>query len=93
MPTTPSPPVAEKRRAPRSRTIRRALCVFSNGTSTLDVTLRDMSPHGARLVAQTLVRLPPTFELRINDGFGGNSMRRVRLAWVKGETAGVEFID
>jgi hypothetical protein len=87
------PPYAQKRRAPRARRLRQARCVFNNGSSTLDVTVRDISPRGARLASDGLISLPPTFELRILDGVGGHSARKARLVWSKGASAGIEFID
>ena len=89
----PRPPHAERRHAPRSRRLRQARCIFNNGSSSLDVTLRDLSPAGARIVGDALICLPPTFELRIHDGFGGYASRQARLVWSKGASAGLEFID
>jgi len=88
-----SPPYADKRLTPRARRLRQARCVFNNGSSSLDVTLRDLSPAGARIVGDAFICLPPTFELRIHDGFGGYSSRQARLVWSKGGSAGLEFID
>jgi hypothetical protein len=93
MPSIPSAPYAEKRRAPRARRLRRARCVFNQGSSTLDVTLRNLSLTGANIAGDALICLPLTFEVRILDGFGGYSARQARLVWSKGATAGIEFID
>ena len=74
----PSLPYAEKRRSPRVLRLRKARCVFDNGSSSLDVTLRNISFTGANIVsftADTLISLPPTFEFQILDGFGGYSAR------------------
>jgi PilZ domain len=85
---------ADHRRSLRTRRLRKARCVFNNGASSLDVTLRDLSASGARVVGDGLAFLPPTFELRIleGDGVGVHSARRARLAWTDGRTAGLEFI-
>jgi hypothetical protein len=93
MSSSAPPPYAEKRRTIRARRLRQARCVFNGGSSTLDVTLRDISPLGARITGDALACLPPTFELRILDGLGGFSARQVRLVWTRGATAGIEFID
>ncbi len=93
MPTNTPTPYAEKRRAPRARRLREARCVFNHGSSLLDVTVRNISPFGARITSGGVIRLPPTFELRILDGVGGHSARRARLVWCKGAIAGIEFID
>jgi hypothetical protein len=97
----PSLPYAEKRRSPRVLRLRKARCVFDNGSSSLDVTLRNISFTGANIISFTcaniaddpLTCLPPTFEVQILDGFGGYSARHARLIWSRGATAGIEFID
>jgi hypothetical protein len=89
----PRPPHAERRRASRARRLRQARCIFNDGSSSLDVTLRDVSPTGARITGDALICLPPTFELSIHDGCGGYSARRARLVWVKGGSAGLKFVE
>ena len=94
MPVDSSPePFSEKRRLYRARRLRKARCVFNDGKSSLDVTLRDISPAGARILGHELIWLPPTFELQILDADGAYSSRSARLQWRKGDAAGVEFID
>ena len=83
---------ADQRRSVRTRRLRQARCVFNNGASSLDVTLRDVSAVGARVIGDGLVFLPRTFELRIHEGDGAYSARRARLVWTDGRTAGLEFI-
>jgi hypothetical protein len=89
----PFAPSAEKGRSPRVRRLRQARCVFNNGSSSLDVTLRNISVTGANITGDALICLPPTFELQIHDGFGGYSGRHARLVWSRGATAGIEFTD
>ncbi len=86
-------PHAEKRRLPRLRRFRQLRCVFNDGASTLDVTLRDISPTGARISGDGLIALPSAFEVQILDGFGGFSSRQARLVWARGAAAGIEFTD
>ncbi len=76
----------------RTRRFRKALCIFNNGNSSLDVTLRDLSENGARVIGDGLVALPRTFDLRIQQGGGAYSTYRARLVWTDGRTAGLEFI-
>ena len=83
---------AQQRQLPRARQLRRGLCVFNNGSSTLDVIVRDISEKGARVVSDNLVVLPRTFELRILEAEGAYTIRSARLAWTNGKTAGLEFI-
>ncbi len=97
----PSLSFVERRRSPRVLRLRKARCVFNDGTPSLDVTLRNISFLGANIVSFTganiavdaPMSLPPTFEFQILDGFGGYSGHRVRLVWSRGATAGVEFTD
>jgi hypothetical protein len=80
------------RRFLRIRQLRRAQCVLNNGNSLLDVTLRDLSEEGARVVGEGLAILPRTFELRILKGEGTYSTRQAQLVWTDGRTAGLKFI-
>jgi PilZ domain len=84
---------SEKRSLHRARRSRPAHCVFNEGTSVLDVVLRDISPRGTRIAGAQVVGLPQTFELRIPDGLGGYSARRALVVWSKGAAAGLTFID
>ena len=59
----------------RTRRLRHALCVF-------DVTLRDLSAGGARVVGATASPFSD----------GAYSIRRARLIWTDGRAAGLEFI-
>src|SRR5271166_1464810 len=59
---------SDKRRSVRTRRLRHALCVFNNGASSLDVTLRDLSTDGARVVGDGLAFLPRPFDFRVREG-------------------------
>jgi hypothetical protein len=83
----------DKRPSPRTRRLRQAQCVFNNGTSLLDVILRDISASGARVIGDGLAFLPKIFELRILEADGAYSTRRARVVWTDGKTAGLEFIS
>jgi hypothetical protein len=83
---------ADQRRSVRTRRLRPARCIFNNGASSLDVTLRYVSAVGARVIGDGLVFLPRTFELRIHESDGIYSARRARLVWTDGRTAGLKFI-
>ncbi len=89
----PSRPYAEKGRSPRVRRLRQARCVFNNGSSSLDVTLRNISLTGANIASDAPICLPPTFEFQILAAFGGYSARHARVVWSRGATAGIEFTD
>ena len=97
----PSLSYVEKRRAPRVLRLRKARCVFNDGSPSLDVTLRNISFMGANIVSFTgeniasdaLSCLPPTFEFQILDASGGYSGHHAHLIWSRGATAGIEFTD
>ena len=93
MATSPPPSHAEKRRSPRARRLRRARCVFNSGSSSIDVTVRDVSVEGARITGDGLIGLPSEFTLLFLNGMGGHSARHARLVWARGADAGVEFVD
>ena len=92
MPFPPNPN-AENGRSPRVRRLRQARCVFNIGSSLLDVTLRNILRTGANIASDALVCLPPKYEFRILDGFGGYSTRHARLVWSRGVKAGIELTD
>jgi len=85
--------MSNERSSVRARRLRHGQCVFNDGASTLDVTLRDLSASGARVVGDGLLHLPPTFDFRVREGDGGYSIsRRARLVWTDGSSGGLEFI-
>ena len=53
-------------------------------SSSLDVTLRNISRTGANIAGDTLICLPPAFEFQVLDGYGGYSARQARLVWSRG---------
>ena len=84
---------SDRRRAPRSRRFRQAVCLFNGGRSALEVLVRNVTKAGARITGDELICLPDEFELRIHDGFGHYDSRRVRRVWSKGNAAGLTFLD
>jgi PilZ domain-containing protein len=83
---------ADKRGALRQRCLRAALCVFNKGNSNFSVMVRNISTTGAKLAGHELYRLPEEFELRINNGSGAVSTRRVRRMWSREDSIGVTFL-
>jgi hypothetical protein len=82
----------EHRRAPRTRCLLKARCVYNKGCSSLDVLMRDISKSGARICGEGIRFLPNTFELLIQRGGGEDERRFVRRVWTNGDLAGVAFI-
>jgi hypothetical protein len=85
--------VVEKRRAPRNRCLRPARCVFNNGYSNFSVMVRNISITGARLAGDGLFSLPDEFELQMTNAAGALTARRVRRAWSRPDSIGVEFLE
>ena len=84
---------AERRGSARFRCFRMARCVFHNGRTELEVTVRNISATGARIVCDELISLPDQFELHLHDGHGRFELRKVRRVWSRGFTAGLHFVD
>jgi hypothetical protein len=88
----PSPAV-ERRRAPRTRVLRQAHCVFNGGCSNFSVLVRNVSATGAKLMGDELFCLPGEFELQMANAAGAVMARRVRRAWSRPDSMGVEFLE
>ena len=79
----------EKRREPRTRTLKTARIVFNDGGSVIDCVVRNLSSGGALLVLPNVLGVPETFELHIDsDG----SCRAARTIWKGHGTIGVAFV-
>jgi PilZ domain-containing protein len=81
-------PVEERRESHRSRTLRGGKVLFNDRRSVLDCMIRNVSPEGACLQVESLVGVPPDFELLID---GEEAPRPCRLVWQSHDRAGVEF--
>jgi diguanylate cyclase (GGDEF)-like protein len=80
--------VDERRASHRARTWRGGKVLFNNRRSVLDCTIRNLSPEGACLQVESLVGVPPAFDLLID---GEQAPRPCRLVWQSDHRAGVEF--
>ena len=83
----------EKRRAPRTRFLRPAHCVFNSGCSNYSALVRNISATGAKLMGDELFRLPEEFELQTTNAAGAVMARRVRRVWGQPDSIGVEFLE
>jgi len=83
----------ENRRAPRTRFLRPAHCVFNSGCSNYSALVRNISATGAKLMGDELFRLPEEFELQMANAAGAVMARRVRKAWSRTDSIGVEFLE
>ena len=80
-------PAGDKRKYPRTRTLKTGRVILSDTTS-LSCLIRDVSPAGARLVFGGPAVLPMLFRLLFVDT---DTMRVATLVWQKGLAAGVSF--
>lgn len=80
---------AERRVAPRTRTLKRAKILFNNRFSTYDCIVRNISATGALLTIDDAAHLPKTFEVRIGD----EPERPAKLVYRRGMLAGIRFLD
>jgi hypothetical protein len=80
--------MTELRSEPRQRTLKGAVIAFNDLRSTVDCTVRNLSPHGAQLRVASVVGIPDTFELRLADG----ARHQCSVAWRKGHELGVKFV-
>lgn len=71
----------------RQRTLKAAKVILTDWT-TVDCTIRDISPDGARLVFGDAFSLPQEFRLL---NVSNNTIRPARLLWQRGLMAGVAF--
>lgn len=78
----------ERRATPRQRRLNAAKIVFNNNSSVIDCIVRDLSPHGARLVVASPVGIPEQFDLRIDR----NGMcHPSKVTWRANDQIGVSF--
>lgn len=87
---SPSSDDAERRIAPRTRTLKRAKILFNNHFSTYDCIVRNISSTGALLTLDEAVHLPKTFEIRVGDD---KELRPAQLIYRRGMFAGIHFLD
>lgn len=78
----------ERRAAPRQRTLKGGRIVINNGSSTFDCTIRNLSEIGARLRVTSIIGIPDTFHLAMDDG----RQFDCAVAWRTETELGVKFI-
>lgn len=78
----------ENRAAVRRRTLKGGRIIFNAGRSTIDCTVRNLSPKGARLEVTSVVGIPNTFDLQVS----GDGLQPCRVAWRSLKELGVEFV-
>jgi hypothetical protein len=84
MQTTPD---TEHRNTPRRTTLKSGKIVFNGGRSTLDCTVRNLSPKGAKLLVASAMGIPDSFDLIV----AGATRQPCRIIWRRLKEVGVEF--
>jgi len=77
----------EHRASPRQRTLKGGRIVINDGFSTFQCTVRNLSETGARLKVASIIGIPETFQLVMDDGrkFACN------VVWKTEAEIGVQF--
>jgi hypothetical protein len=78
----------ERRRQPRTRTLKSARILLNHHHSVIDCTVRNLSPQGARLDVASALGIPDEFDVIFD---ADHSIRPCRLVWHKEKQLGVEF--
>jgi hypothetical protein len=78
----------ERRRKPRSRTLKTARILFNAHHSVIDCTVRNLSPLGACLNVASALGIPEKFDIIFD---ADQSIRSCRMVWHKEKQIGVEF--
>lgn len=79
----------ERFRQQRLRTGRSGRIVFDEGRSVVDCRVRDLSPHGARLLVASVTGVPDRFMLKMPE----RSWKACRIVWKGTDDMGVVFVD
>ncbi len=79
----------DQRGAQRHRTLKKGFIVISEGFSTIDCMVRNMSESGAQLRVASILGIPDRFPLKMTDG----QTFQCRVAWKRETELGVEFVS
>lgn len=79
--------MAEKRKAPRIRTLKGGVIAFNGRFSTMDCLVRNLTPTGAMLKVGTSVGIPERFELKLEH----QDFRPCRVKWRRNDALGIVF--
>ncbi len=78
----------DKRKASRRRVLKAAIAAFCDRHCTIACTVRDISQTGARLICDSTLSIPDTFELIVElDGIEADC----EVVWRTGNELGVRF--
>ena len=88
MPPATEPRAVERRRIARQKSFLRGMIHFNNRRSAVDCLIRDISPHGARLIFSDAVTTPDVLDLYIPQK---EQTLRTHVIWRHGQEVGVAF--
>ena len=87
---TAVPPVAERRPKSRNRVLLGGIIVYSEGSYSINCTIRDISLTGARIGLPKGYSIPSSVYL-IN--IRGQTGHEAQVVWFKGAEAGLAFVS
>jgi hypothetical protein len=79
-------PQPERRKTPRTRTLKSACIVFNDRRSVVDCTVRNLSANGALLLLPSIVGIPNDFEVFLGDRY-----RSARVVWKSDKSVGIAW--
>ena len=82
------PRAVERRRIARQKSFLRGTIYFNNRRNAFDCLVRDISPHGARLIFSDAVTTPDVLDLYIPQK---EQTLRIHVIWRHGQEVGVAF--
>lgn len=80
--------MVESRRAERVRSFLRARIVFNNQNSTIDCTVKNISPTGAKIEIANSLSVPAEFDLEVPQR---GRVYRAKIVWRDADSMGVTF--
>ncbi len=78
----------ERRRKPRTRTLKSGRILLNHHHSVIDCMVRNLSPTGACLNVASAIGIPDRFDMVFD---ADQSVRQCRVIWHKEKQLGVEF--
>lgn len=83
-------PIADRRLAPRLKTLLTGILVFDENNTTMDCLVRNLSAYGAKIVLADAFRLPDEFKLKVPHH---DQTHRAKVIWRRGDDAGLALSD
>lgn len=80
----------ERRQMQRGRTFLGGSITFGYQGFTIDCLVKDMSPHGARVIFSDAIPVPSEVDLFIERH---GKTRRARFVWRRDQEAGIVFLE